>query len=205
MTTLQPPDTFPIVLSPEAACRPVKPGPIVVGGDSAGAGSPSVVYDSGLPRLAGGMPIYPWCDFHHSFPSIFLNTDTDIVPATGVTIYKPSTLWPSLSDDVNQQVHKLLRGAAAAPLGNDAATAKRRVQSPADDRKTVVRVTGEVEIRHHIQLNATNDLLTHPLVSLCGLPRLFVVASDREVVRDERDRKYGLPHCESGEVCHRMQ
>ena len=47
-----------------------------------------------------------------------------------------------------------------------------------------------VEIRHQIQLYTTNDLLVHPLVSpalayLGGLPPLFVVASDREVLRDE--------------------
>ena len=57
-----------------------------------------------------------------------------------------------------------------------------------------MRVTGEdgvpVEIPHQIQLYTTNDLLIHPLVSpslayLGGLPPLFVIASDREVLRDE--------------------
>lgn len=47
-----------------------------------------------------------------------------------------------------------------------------------------------VEIRHQIQLYTTNDLLIHPLVNpalayLGGLPPLFVIASDREVLRDE--------------------
>jgi hypothetical protein len=58
----------------------------------------------------------------------------------------------------------------------------------------VVRATGEdgvpVEIRQQIQLYTTNDLLIHPLISptlayLGGLPPLFVIASDREVLRDE--------------------
>ena len=57
-----------------------------------------------------------------------------------------------------------------------------------------MRVTGEngmpVEIRQQIQLYTTNDLMIHPLVSptlayLGGLPPLFVIASDREVLRDE--------------------
>ena len=47
-----------------------------------------------------------------------------------------------------------------------------------------------MEIPHQIQLYTTNDLLIHPLVSpafayLGGLPPLLVVASDREVLRDE--------------------
>jgi acetyl esterase/lipase len=58
----------------------------------------------------------------------------------------------------------------------------------------VVRVIGDdgtpVEIPHQVQLYTTNDLLLHPLVSpalayLGGLPPLFFVASDREVLRDE--------------------
>ena len=92
-----------------------------------------------------------------------------------------------------------------------------------------MRVTGEdgapVEIPHQIQLYTTNDLLTHPLVSpalayLGGLPPLFVVASDREVLRDEivytsvivmlvSDSGIyidgfcqGTPRCESGEISH---
>ena len=57
-----------------------------------------------------------------------------------------------------------------------------------------MRVKGEdgtlVEIPYQVQLYTTNDLLLHPLVSpalayLGGLPPLFFVASDREVLRDE--------------------
>ncbi len=63
-----------------AAHRPVKPSHIVVGGDSAGGGLAlaflQVVRDSGLPPPAGGLLVSPWCDLHHSFPSILLNTDT---------------------------------------------------------------------------------------------------------------------------------
>jgi hypothetical protein len=57
-----------------------------------------------------------------------------------------------------------------------------------------VRVKGQdgnhLEITHQIQLYTTNPLLKHPLVSpvlayLGGLPPLFVIASDREALRDE--------------------
>ncbi|KAH9165055.1 Alpha/Beta hydrolase protein [Lactarius sanguifluus] len=189
---------------PGAAHRPVQPGHIVVGGDSAGGGLAlaflQVVRDAGLPPPAGAVLVSPWCDLHHSFPSIFLNTDTDIVPATGLTTHKPSPLWPPPPDDVNLQVHELLRpgctrGAAVVPPGNDDGNRVVETQDTRpDDRETVVRVTGEdgvpVEIQRQIQLYTTNDLLIHPLVSpalayLGGLPPLFVIASDREVLRDE--------------------
>ncbi|KAH9066003.1 Alpha/Beta hydrolase protein [Lactarius deliciosus] len=189
---------------PGAAHRPVQPGHIVVGGDSAGGGLAlaflQVVRDAGLPPPAGAVLVSPWCDLHHSFPSIFINTDTDIVPATGLTTHKPSPLWPPPPDDVNLQVHELLRPggtrvAAVVPPGNDDGNRVVETQDTRPDvRETVVRVTGEdgvpVEIRQQIQLYTTNDLLIHPLVSpalayLGGLPPLFVIASDREVLRDE--------------------
>ena len=121
----------------------------------------------------------------------------DIVPATGLTIYKPSSLWPPPPEDVSQQVHELLRnrrGAGVVPLPDDGGNRVAETVIQPNDRETVVRVTGQdgvpVEIPHQIQLYTTNDLLTHPLVSpalayLGGLPPLFVVASDREVLRDE--------------------
>jgi acetyl esterase/lipase len=46
------------------------------------------------------------------------------------------------------------------------------------------------QVKSQIQLYTTNNLLTHPLVSpinayLGGLPPLFIMASDKEVLRDE--------------------
>ena len=58
---------------------------------------------------AGGIPISPWCDLSHSFPSIHLNTDTDVIPKYGLSIYKPSLLWPPPSDDLTDRVHEGLR------------------------------------------------------------------------------------------------
>ncbi|KAH9055377.1 Alpha/Beta hydrolase protein [Lactarius vividus] len=181
---------------PGAAHRPVQPGHIVVGGDSAGGGLAlaflQVIRDAGLPPPAGAVLVSPWCDLHHSFPSIAINTDTDVVPATGLTTHKPSLLWPPPPDDVNLQVRELLRSPAQNRPGGTPG-AERQDTRP-DDRETVVRATGEdgvpVEIRQQIQLYTTNDLLIHPLVSpvlayLGGLPPLFVIASDREVLRDE--------------------
>ena len=126
----------------------------------------------------------------------------DIIPETGLTIYKPSALWPPPPNDVNQQVHELLRSSAQNVRGTavtlpDNDDGNRIAATPAtcpEDRETVVRVTSEdgtsVEIRNQIQLYTTNDLLIHPLVSpalayLGGLPPLFFVASEREVLRDE--------------------
>lgn len=75
-----------LIQPPEgAAHRPVKPSNIVIGGDSAGGGLTlallQVIRDAGLPQPAGAVLVSPWCDLHHSFPSIFLNTDTVFIPS----------------------------------------------------------------------------------------------------------------------------
>jgi acetyl esterase/lipase len=60
-----------------------------------------------------------------------------------------------------------------------------------DQTLRVKRQNGDhLTISHQIQLYTTNTLLKHPLVSpvlayLGGLPPLFIIASDREVLRDE--------------------
>lgn len=68
-----------------------------------------VLRDSNLPLPAGGVAISPWCDLTHSFPSIHLNTDTDIIPKYGLSVYKPSPLWPAPSNDLTYRVHHGLR------------------------------------------------------------------------------------------------
>ncbi|KAN0141559.1 alpha/beta-hydrolase [Lactarius tabidus] len=187
---------------PEAAHRHIKPSHIVGSGDSAGGGLAlaflQAVRDSGLPPPAGGVLVSPWCDLHRSFPSIFLNTDTDIVPATSLAIYKPSPLWPPPPDDLLRSPAGNQPDAVVVPPDNE--DRNRVVEIPVirpDDRETVVRFTKEdgtpVEIRSQIQLYTTNNLLMHPLVSLApaylgGLPLLFFIASGQEVLRDEIGR-----------------
>lgn len=103
-----------LIRPPEgAAHRPVRPEHIVIAGDSAGGGLSlallQVIRDSGLPAPAGGVLISPWCDLNHSFPSILTNTDTDVIPSTGLSLHKPSPLWPPPPSDIGCRVHSGLR------------------------------------------------------------------------------------------------
>ncbi|KIP11336.1 hypothetical protein PHLGIDRAFT_21763 [Phlebiopsis gigantea 11061_1 CR5-6] len=103
-----------LIRPPEGAShRPVNPAHIVVAGDSAGGGLTiallQVLRDCGLPLPAGATLISPWCDLTHSFPSIHTNTATDVLPPYGLSFYKPSTLWPPPSDDLNTEVRERLR------------------------------------------------------------------------------------------------
>ncbi|KAI0291222.1 hypothetical protein B0F90DRAFT_1778139 [Multifurca ochricompacta] len=103
-----------LIRPPEgAAHRPVRPESIVLAGGSAGGGLSlallQVIRDLGLPAPAGAVLFSPWCDFTHSFPSVFANTDTDIIPVTGLSIHKPSPLWPSPSNDISNRVQNGLR------------------------------------------------------------------------------------------------
>ncbi|KAF8491456.1 lipase/ esterase [Russula emetica] len=103
-----------LIRPPEgAAHRPVRPERIIIAGDSAGGGLSlallQIIRDSGLPAPAGGVLISPWCDFTHSFPSIFTNTDTDVVPVTGLSLHKPSPLWPPPPYYISDKVHNGLR------------------------------------------------------------------------------------------------
>ncbi|KAH9944756.1 lipase/ esterase [Amylocystis lapponica] len=98
---------------PDAAHRPVDPAHIVVAGDSAGGGLClallQVLRDTALPMPAGGVLISPWCDLTHSFPSIHINTATDVLPPYGLSFHKPSTLWPPPPDDLTTLVHDGIR------------------------------------------------------------------------------------------------
>jgi hypothetical protein len=76
---------------------------------------------------------------------------------------------------------------------NVGSTASLPVPGGPDTKQTIVLRTpgGEViEVAQQVQLYAPNSLLKHPLVSpalsyLGGLPPLFFIAGDREVLRDE--------------------
>ncbi|SGY34354.1 BQ5605_C002g01619 [Microbotryum silenes-dioicae] len=78
--------------------KPVDPKKLVIAGDSAGGGLTlalsCLIRDAGLPAPAGIVLISPWCDLTHSFPSILQNTETDVIPAFGLGLFKPSMLWP---------------------------------------------------------------------------------------------------------------
>ncbi|CDO75842.1 hypothetical protein BN946_scf184346.g3 [Trametes cinnabarina] len=98
---------------PGSLHTPVSPSNIVLAGDSAGGGLCiallQVLRDAGLPQPAGAVLISPWCDLTHSFPSVHLNTATDIIPPYGLSFHKPSTLWPPPPDDLTKEVHQTLR------------------------------------------------------------------------------------------------
>lgn len=103
-----------LIRPPEgSAHRAVRPERIIIAGDSAGGGLSlallQIIRDSGLPAPAGGVLISPWCDFTHSFPSIFTNTDTDVIPVTGLSLHKPSPLWPPPPYYISDKVHNGLR------------------------------------------------------------------------------------------------
>ncbi|KAG2104030.1 uncharacterized protein F5147DRAFT_270934 [Suillus discolor] len=97
----------------DAPHRPLQPAHIVVAGDSAGGGLTlallQILRDTGLPLPAGGILISPWCDLTHSFPSIHTNTATDVIPVYGLSLQKPSPLWPPPSDEMTTTVHSGLR------------------------------------------------------------------------------------------------
>ncbi|KAG9074669.1 hypothetical protein FRC06_010537, partial [Ceratobasidium sp. 370] len=88
---------------------PVPPSMVIIAGDSAGGGMTlallQIIRDVGLPPPAGGVLISPWCDLTHSFPSVLTNTATDIIPPYGLSLHKPSTLWPPPSGDFTAEVH----------------------------------------------------------------------------------------------------
>jgi len=60
------------------------------------------------------------------------------------------------------------------------------------DQRIVLELDGggALDVDSQIQLYAPNNLLSHPLISHCGaylggLPPLFFIASDQEVLKDE--------------------
>ncbi|KAI0790560.1 hypothetical protein C8Q75DRAFT_806462 [Abortiporus biennis] len=233
-----------LIRPPEGAShQPVKPAHIVVSGDSAGGGLCiallQVLRDTGLPLPAGGVLVSPWCDLTHSFPSIHINTATDVIPQYGLSLYKPSTLWPPPPDEITHKVQesvrsrirhavRLSRKRSSSSSGNPNVIQQQIANSQEQSSPAVPphdlhlpetnetlhlgstaslplpnshlqhsqpvackTADGQVlTIEDQIQLYAPNTLLAHPLISpvvgyLGGLPPLFVIASDKEVLRDE--------------------
>ncbi|KAF4563200.1 hypothetical protein EYR40_007091 [Pleurotus pulmonarius] len=206
----------------DAAHRPVKPSHIVVAGDSAGGGLSlallQVIRDTDLPMPAGGVLISPWCDLTHSFPSIHMNTATDVIPTYGLSLQKPSSLWPPPSDEMTTRVHASLRSrlkqalhlsvehsvaptvprsrrnsnaSSILPVDIGSTTCVPQFDSPDSQKITIATESGEtLTIDQQVHLYTENHLIVHPLVSpalsyLGGLPPLLVIASEKEVLRDE--------------------
>jgi hypothetical protein len=78
------------------------------------------------------------------------------------------------------------------PGPTDQRSRKESISDPAKEKHMLsLEIEGQtVNIRSQIQLYCTNDQLSHPYVSpalgnLAGLPPMFVIASDNEVLRDE--------------------
>ncbi|KAG6850876.1 hypothetical protein H0H93_007494 [Arthromyces matolae] len=179
-----------------AAHRPVDPAHVIIAGDSAGGGLSlallQVIRDSGLPLPAGGVLISPWCDFTHSFPSIHTNTATDVLPEWGLSVQKPSVLWPPPPDELSNRVHASLRSrirevfrsdqpydptatmlsmAQATPAGHPidvGTTISLPTSDPEHQSQTVSLVarSGEtLTTNNQLHLYTQNSLLMHPLVS----------------------------------------
>ncbi|QRV97947.1 carbohydrate esterase family 10 protein [Ceratobasidium sp. AG-Ba] len=137
---------------PGAKHLPVPPSMVIIAGDSAGGGMTlallQIIRDVGLPAPAGGVLISPWCDLTHSFPSVLTNTATDIIPPYGLSLYKPSTLWPPPSEEFTADIHRRMttrvqdvvrRGKSKLGLGPSGASeldlSKLGVNEQADKKK----------------------------------------------------------------------
>ena len=148
-----------------------------------------------------------------------------MIPVTGLSLHKPSPLWPPPPNDVSCRVRSSLRKSIAdvLRLSKDASQAP-QVSRPLDPEnmvpkslptangpmnvgstaslphpggpdasQSIVLRTAEgedIEVAEQVHLYAPNSLLKHPLVSpalsyLGGLPPLFFIAGDKEVLRDE--------------------
>lgn len=120
----------------------------------------------------------------------------DIVPEYGFTLHKPSVLWPPPSNEIIDQMRNTLRHSARqiVHLGTDGdRVGNHPTLMDAIDTDTISLRTEAgklLEIDQQMQVYTRNSLLAHPLVSptfsyLGGLPPLFFIASDKEVLRDE--------------------
>ena len=169
----------------------------------------TLLRDMNLPMPAGAVLISPWCDMTHSFPSVMKNTATDIIPAYGF-VHKPSTLWPVLGvlpeSKRKQNENKKDDAVANRALDGKPANADRPLDSipaplhhlysqpieiPVTDPALRKEWGDKLTLKDQIQQYATNDQLTHPLCSpivagsLGGLPPLYILAGNGEVLRDE--------------------
>ncbi|EJD08014.1 alpha/beta-hydrolase, partial [Fomitiporia mediterranea MF3/22] len=124
---------------PSDAKHNVNPKQLIISGDSAGGGLAlallQIIRDLGLPKPAGGILISPWCDLTHSFRSIHSNTETDFIPKYGLSIYKPSSLWPPPPDEHVVKMHSKIRSHVNQTTGRKghASTTSRRKRDVRSD------------------------------------------------------------------------
>lgn len=180
---------------PPGALHPrIDPSRIVVGGDSAGGGLAlallQIIRDLGLPPPAGAILLSPWSDLTHSFPSILQNTKTDYIPPYSF-IHRPSLLWP-LPRETGAFVRRsqsFVRRRGRQPTSeghlDNIPWHARPIYVPQPNGAAPIKITSQV------QFYATNAQLRHPLCSpalagsLGGLPPLYIMVGDDEVLRDE--------------------
>jgi len=131
-----------------------------------------------------------------------------------MSFHKPSLLWPPPSQEVSSRVHASLRFRIRQAFKHDdnpqntQETTYFEGQAPVDTslplstplasvppinpEKVICKTSlGEtIEVEEQLHFYTKNSLLNHPLVSPCmaylgGLPPLFFIAGDQEVLRDE--------------------
>ncbi|KAI1758072.1 alpha/beta-hydrolase [Xylaria castorea] len=194
------------------------PSTIILAGDSAGAGmvlsTLVTLRDRGLPLPAGAILISPWVDLSHSFPSVSGDCPLDYIPPNGFH-HKPSQSWPPLNADeyatLKEQILKKTQSGATKMMKpasvetrhhsenpDELAEAKNLdvelpIESRAETTYLSIHIDGkEVLLKDQIQMYATNELLSHPLVSpilqpsLGGLPPLLIMTGGGEILRDEQ-------------------
>lgn len=177
--------------------------------------------DQGLPLPAGAILLSPWVDLTHSFPSVSADNPLDYIPPHGFH-QRPSASWPppttsdllqieeSIVKDLAHQDHasfpqetesEAVQGFHVHPepkapdaIGdhpNAQSQAANTVPRPGHDLS--IMIDGKlVEIKDQIQMYASNNLISHPLVSpilqpsLGGLPPLLIMTGGGEMLRDEQ-------------------
>jgi len=118
----------------------------------------------------------------HSF---FPISDQDVLPATGLSLHKPSLLWPPPPEDITSRMHARLR-----MFANDVIHDQGCGELAPSSSQGTMREQHGTPTSPQFQFYAENRFLRHPLVSpalayLGGLPPLFFIAGNGEVLRDE--------------------
>lgn len=180
------------------------PETVVLAGDSAGGGMVLsmlvVLRDQGIPLPAGAILISPWCDLTHSFPSVSESCPMDYIPASGFH-HKPSKAWPPPNAvemaKIKEEAATIRQKQQRPPSARGQNTLQKEppteLEAPAEAPLVSVSPDGTtISVQEQVHFYATNELLTHPLVSpvlqptLGGLPPLLIMVGGGEILRDEQ-------------------